>query len=217
MTEEMMIDLNSIDLRLDDHRLEDAKEDLEIAIARFIEAIINQINSGEVRDIYSFEDSEAEKFINSYSVGLSKKLTSDFAKETLDSLRHAFVSFAFNGLHQLFTRQENEVWYPKIVLTKELIPNDKETLDEEFLIFRGCSKSELESGNFGQSWSTCENCATEFAFKHYASQDWFNPLDRIVLWATYYRENVLFSNQTDFGEYEVAVNTGLLDDVTQYK
>ena len=168
ITDEMAIELSSIKERLIDPDIVEYKNDIEAAISRFIEAIITQRESGRLRDISSFEDSEAEKFINDYFCGASENIASEKAKWTLDSLRHAFVSFAFNGLHQLYTRQENEVWYPKVVLKEVLRPNDIDTLDDVFLIFRGCDKSELNSRNFGQSWSTSEGVAHEFAFKHFS-------------------------------------------------
>ncbi|MET3109495.1 hypothetical protein AAKU58_004352 [Oxalobacteraceae bacterium GrIS 1.18] len=171
--------------------------------------------AGAVRDISFYEVGEAELFINEYSSNLSSRLTNEFAIETLDSLRHAFVSFAYNGLHQLYTRQENEGWYPKIILTEILEPNDIYILEEIFFIYRGCDRSELDSGNFGQSWSTCKLAASEFAFNHYDSQDWYAVSDRVILQATYCRANVLFSDQTEFGEYEIAVKTEFLSDVTE--
>lgn len=216
ITDEMMIELSSIEDRLNELEIVNYKDDIELAISRFIEAIISQNESGNTRDILSIEDSYAEMFINDYASKLSDTMDSDVAKWTLDSLRHAFVSFAFNGLHQLYTRQENEVWYPKILLRKTLEPNDIDSLDEEFFIFRGCDKSELEFGNFGQSWSTDEKSAWEFAFEHYQLQDWFKIENRVVLRARHNKSDVLFSDQTEFGEYEIAVKIGSLTDVTRY-
>lgn len=213
---EMAIELSSIEERLNEPGIFEYRNDIEVVISKFIEAIIAQKNSGRQRDTLSFKDGEAEKSINDYFCMATENITNAKAKWTLDSLRHAFVSFAFNGLHQLYTRQENEVWYPKVVLKEVLEPNDIDTLDDVFIIFRGCDKLEFISRNFGQSWSTRKEVAHEFAFKHYESQDWFQKESRIVLQATCYKSEVLFSNQTDFGEYEIAVRTSCLNDVALY-
>lgn len=216
IADEMAIELSSIEERLIEPGIVEYKNDIEAAISKFIKAVIAQKEAGKLRDMCSFEDSEAEKYINDYFCEVSENIASEKAKWTLDSLRHAFVSFAFNGLHQLYTRQENEGWYPKVVLKEVLEPNDIGVLSDVFFIFRGCDKSEFDSRNFGQSWSTSEEVAHEFAFKHYESQDWFQNENRIVLRATYCKSEVLFSNQTDFGEYEIAVKTDCLNDVVLY-
>ncbi len=212
----MMIDLSSIEEKLNEPNIIEHKTDIEIAVSKFLSAIIAQKESGVPRDQFSFEDSEAEIFINDCANELSEKINNNEARWTLDSLRHAFASFASNGLHQLYTRQENESWYPKIVLTDILEPNDIDTLNEKFIIFRGCDRAELKSGKFGQSWSTNEQVARRFAFEHYESQDWYNQDNRVVLRATYCKRDVLFSNQTDYGEYEIAIKTACLKNVTQY-
>lgn len=213
ISNEMAIELSSIERRLVEPGVVEHRNEIEAAISKFIDAIVTQQSSGRQRDPYSFSESEAEQFINNHFRQASKCIASEKAIWTLDSLRHAFVSFAFNGLHQLYTRQENEVWYPKVVLKDVLTPNDIDTLDDVFTIFRGCDVSEFATRRFGQSWSTSEKIALEFAFKHYESQDWFQKESRVVLRATYRKSDVLFSNQTDFGEFEVAVETDCLDDV----
>ena len=44
--------------------------------------------------------------------------------EIMDSLRHAFTSYASGGLLDLYVYQSNESWYPKIVLkSKEGLNN----------------------------------------------------------------------------------------------
>ncbi|TOF97028.1 hypothetical protein CGJ11_23165, partial [Vibrio parahaemolyticus] len=71
--------------------------------------------------------------------------------------------FAYNGLHQLYTRQENESWHPKVVLTDVLEPNDIDTLPEEVILYRGCGHTEFDNQEFGQSWTTSEDRAKDFA------------------------------------------------------
>ena len=135
------------------------------------------------------------------------------ARFVLDSLRHAFFQFAFGGLHDLYANQENESWYPRIVLSDVLEPNDIDSLEDVIVIFRGCSGSELATRSFGQSWSKSRDVAERFAFQHYSSQDWFAEEDRVVLQASCQRKNVLFSDQSEFGEFEVVVRADAIEDV----
>lgn len=129
----------------------------------------------------------------------------------IDSLRHAFDGFAFGGLLHLYKRQEREVWYPKVVLTSELIPNDIDNLKDPIEIFRGCDKEELYSGTFGQSWTTSKEVAGLFAFKHYSAQPWFNSEKRTVLKAVISKHHIFYSDQCC--EFEVVVNTTGLEGV----
>jgi len=131
----------------------------------------------------------------------------------LDSLRMVFYRFASGGLEELFVYQENEAWYPKIILTTVLHPNDIDSLDGDFLIYRGCDVSEYESGRFGQSWTTRKEVAEKFAFDNYDSQEWFDINNRIIVQARYEKCNTLYSNQTEYGEYEIVIKTQVLTDV----
>ncbi len=125
--------------------------------------------------------------------------------EIFDSLRHAFTSYISGGLYDLYIYQSNEAWYPKIVLTHELKPNDIRELPDSIEIYRGCDISELNINNYGQSWSTSIEIAKEFAFQHYSSQSWYKKDKRCVLKATIKKEDVLFSRQNHH-EKEIAVN-----------
>lgn len=132
----------------------------------------------------------------------------------LDALRYSFVCYAYNGLHQLYTRQENECWHPKIVLTEILEPNDIDSLPQVLTLYRGCDISELENLSFGQAWSTSLESAKKFAYTNYLGQDWFDENSRIVLETRYPRDHVLFSNQSI--EYEVVVDVDKLDSVRKH-
>lgn len=129
----------------------------------------------------------------------------------IDTLRHVFDGFAHGGLHQIFTRQENEDWYPKVRLNRELKPNDIAILDETVTIYRGCSTCEYTSKKYGQSWTTSKTVADLFAYSHYQNQTWFKPKDRLVLQGTVPRSGIFYSNQN--GEFEVVVNVSLLREV----
>ena len=176
--------------------------------------------SAHINDIYKII---GEFFATVQEKGVEEKIQSVFlnhehlfdnkhAYEIIDPLRHAFDGFAYGGLHQLYTRQENEAWYPKIRLTRELKPNDIATLDFIVTIYRGCSTSEHPSKEYGQSWSTSKNVADKFAYVHYQHQPWFKPEDRVVLQSTIHKTDIYYSNQDC--EFEVVVDVNLLGEVS---
>jgi len=132
--------------------------------------------------------------------------------EVIDSLMHAFTSYASGGLFDLYVYQSNESWYPKILLKSELKPNDILELPSKLDIYRGCNETEFTTRKYGQSWSTSFEVAKEFAYQHYTSQIWYKKENRCVLKASVFRENVFFSRQSHH-EKEVAVNIGKLINV----
>lgn len=165
-----------------------------------------------IETLCSYVGEKTDDDVNSYSYSVIKNMDSepDF---TIDAIRMAFVRFISGGLKDLFVYQENEAWYPKIILNKILKPNDIESLDEEFTIFRGCDTSELESNQFGQSWTTSENIAKDFAYNHYESQDWFEAEKRILVRAKYKKIDTLYSDQSEYGEYEIVINPEKISDI----
>ena len=213
MSNKMKIDLDSLDRKLNEEQILEYKEQLEEAVTIFLSFIYKQNESGiSYNNKLIIEDTDAENYINNYACVLSKKLSNDSAKKVLDSLRHAFCSFAFNGLHQLFTHQEREIWYPKIILDEELIPNDIHVLPSNITLYRGTNRTEFNTKHYGQSWSTCRQTAYNFAFKHYAAQPWFEETDRIILKTIFPKEYVYFSNQSC--EFEVVIDTSKITDVS---
>ncbi|WP_019581780.1 hypothetical protein [Pseudomonas mandelii] len=205
ISEEMKISLKSIDSKFNECSLLPYKKQLEAAISFFIYSIRTQNKLGYKLEASSYLDSPAEKEINKYYAELSEIFGETEATFVLDSLRHAFCSFAYNGLHQLFTCQENEAWYPKIILDEELKPNDINELPSVITLYRGTDIAEFNSRNYGQSWTTCKNLAHDFAFKHYAGQPWFKKSERIVLETKISKEYAYFSHQSC--EFEVAIDT----------
>ncbi|MDH0708850.1 hypothetical protein N5D53_20245 [Pseudomonas sp. GD03862] len=201
---EMKILLESINSKLSENVLSPHRNQLESAISFFINAIHNQNKSGYLYNGDSFQPSPAEVEINNYSAELSKVLSNTDAASTLDSLRHAFSSYARNGLHELFTCQENEGWHPQVILDEELRPNDINILPNLITLYRGTDITEHNSSNYGQSWSTNKEIAYLFAFKHYLGQPWFNANQRVILKTNISKEHAYFSNQS--GEFEVVIN-----------
>lgn len=141
------------------------------------------------------------------------RITDSSCLEFLDTMRHAFKIFLKGGINELFLYQENEAWYPKIIIGKEIKPNDITLLPDQVVIFRGCSKSEHLNHSYGQSWSTSEKIAYNFAFQHYSSQEWYNEKDRVILKSRISKAHVYYSNQSKH-EREVVLDTTKLQQIT---
>lgn len=211
ISKEMKISLQSIDSKLSEDFLSPYRRQFEVAISFFVNSIRMQNDGGYKFDHASFEDSPAESVINQHYIELSGKIDNLEANAILDSIRHAFCSFAYNGIHQLFTHQENESWYPRVILDCVLKPNNIESLPEVVLLYRGADISELRLSSFGQSWTTKEQVAREFAYKHYENQDWFNKENRVIFKTKYPRCFVYYANQAP--EYEVVIDTSKIGKV----
>lgn len=214
MAHNMKIVVESIESKLNEPFFGEFKEIAIGAISKYIKAIKELEASGARRDLTCGQDNEAEEFIRAHFCEITDGIHNSDAIEVLDALRHSFACYAYNGLHQLYTRQENECWHPKIKLTEVLKPNDIESLQQVLTLYRGCDISELENNSFGQAWSTSLETAKEFAYTHYRSQDWFDENNRVVLEATYLRDHVLFSDQSI--EYEVVVDVEKLVGVRKH-
>jgi hypothetical protein len=214
MSENMKIDVRSIESKISEPLFAEYKSIAIESIQAFIEAIKEFEASGKKRELYSGVDNEAEQYINSYALNHLENVEETNVYQVLDVLRHAFVSYAYNGLHQLYTRQENEGWYPRIVLTETLTPNDIDSLDEVMTIYRGCGYSEFKDRKYGQAWTTSLSVAKDFAYVHYQGQEWFINDERTVLVSKYFRDDLLFSDQSI--EFEVVVNVNKLNNVQIY-
>ena len=206
ITKSMKIELSSIVDKLNEIELEDFKVELIKLVEYSVSELIRYEPNRVVPVMCLSNKNSTQDAINKYAQDLTESIDdNEQAKEVIDTLRHSFSCFSYNGLHQLYTRQENETWHPKIELTEVLEPNDTDLLDEEVILYRGCDHMEYASKKFGQAWSTSKDRATDFAYRHYASQPWFNRDNRIVLKTVYPRGRVLFSHQSV--EFEVVVDT----------
>lgn len=185
---------------------------LEGALERFVRIVMSHGISQDTCRTNPWEPSPAETAIHNCFVEHSSGTCCEKSMAVMDSLRHAFCNYAAGGLHQLLIGQEREDWYPKVVLDEVLEPNDIHMLPETIELYRGASLDEVRGTRFGQSWSTSERVAHDFAFTHYASQPWFDKRQRVVLKAVISRGNVYFSNQSG-SECEVVVNVDMLHDV----
>lgn len=204
VSEDMSIEVFDLYKTLNQAELNSYQSLIIRAIRFFIQQAREQQATNWKPDILSCNDSPAEIAINQYYAEHFDGIDNPLVVEVSDSLRHAFCSYAYGGLHQLFTRQENEVWYPKVILNRELKPNDISCLPDFVTIYRGTDQTEFDTKSYGQSWTTELQVAEAFAFQHYVSQPWFKACDRIVLKTTYPKSELYFSHQTC--EYEVVVN-----------
>lgn len=196
LSNNMCIDTDKLIEKLNEKNIIPYTDTLIRAIGDFRKALKNEYPEDKIQDIFIIYES----------------LISDKdAYRVLDTLRHVFDGYAYNGLHQVFTRQENEGWYPKITLSRELLPNDIENLANEITIYRGCSASEYATKTYGQSWSTSKEIAELFAYSHYNSQPWFNVNERIVIKAKICKSAILYSDQRV--EFEVVIDTKYLAEV----
>lgn len=159
----------------------------------------------------SLKKEGAEEEIQRNFLNYEHLFENEHAYAIIDPIRHAFDGFAYGGLHQLYTRQENEAWYPRVRLINELKPNDIANLGGTVEIYRGCGMNEHIIQKYGQSWSTSKNVAEQFAYVHYQNQPWFNLQDRAVLKSTISRTAIFYSKQEC--EFEVVVNVNLLGEV----
>ena len=215
MANNMKIVVESIESKLNEPFFAGFKEIATDAVSQYIRAIREFEASGVRRNLTNGQDNKAEKSIRTHFCDITDAIEENSdAYQVLDALRHSFSCYAYNGLHQLYVRQENESWHPKVWLTEVLEPNDINSLPRTLTLYRGCDIRELENKSFGQAWSTSLKVAKEFAYTHYRNQDWFDENCRVVLEATYSRDHVLFSDQSI--EYEVVVDVATLGGVHKH-
>lgn len=213
MTTNMKIVVSSIESKFNEPFFIKYQSIAISSIAKYIEEIKKSGVSGITRDLLS--DNTCEEIIRLHYCNLVEQFENDEVEQVFDALRHAFSNYAVGGLRQLYIRQENENWYPKIILTEILIPNDIDSLDKTLTLYRGCNINELDNRDFGQAWTTDLKTAEEFAYTHYSNQRWFDKEKRAVLKTTYSRDDVLFSVQSI--EYEVVIDTSKIGDVQKYQ
>lgn len=215
MSKDMQFVVESIESKLNEPSLAQFREVAVGAISEFIRAIKEFEASGAPRDLMSVLGNPAERAIDGHfdevTAGLDN--TCD-AYVVLDALRYSFSGYAYNGLHHLYTQQQNESWHPKMRLTVVIEPNDIAMLPETPTLYRGCDRRELETRSFGQAWTTSLESAREFAYHHYRHQDWFDPKTRVVLETSYPRAHVLYAEQS--GECEVVVDVDKLGCVIEH-
>lgn len=216
MSNEMSLDVHFIESKLQESLLKEHAPDIVKLISEYI-SIVESTNT----TITTSNNFDIAECINAHFNSLIKQLSLDSSSEiynVIDSFRHAFLSYATGGLRNLYLNQENEGWYPKVKITKVLEPNQIDTLPSHFQVYRGCDISELNSVNYGQSWSLSEKIACDFAFKIYDDDynEWYDPNKRAVLTTTLSKEDIFYYSNIR-GEEEVVVDIKKLKNVTLHK
>lgn len=214
MSNDMRFDVYSIESKLNEPFFVKFKSSAVDFIKKCIDEIMTFEASGIERDLYSISDNVAVEAIRLHYCKLADNIKDEDVLQVFDALRHSFSCYAYNGLHQLYMRQENESWHPKIILAARLEPNDIKSLAPIIKIYRGCDIHEFDNGSYGQAWTTSVDIANDFAFKHYQNQPQFKKKNRIVVETIYSRDDVLFSHQ--YVEHEVVVDIKKLGIVKKY-
>jgi len=196
---DMCIDVNALEVALSEQKIKKHSQALFKAVGDFRKALGEEDAESEILKIYQ-------------DCKIPLKLGE--ARIILDSLRHAFTVFACGGLLDLYKLQENQEWYPKIVICREILPNDKDTLDAMVTIYRGCSTLEFLNGHYGQAWTTSLEVANLFAYSHYSQESSFNAKDRLVMKAVIPKHAIYYSLQ--HVEHEVVVNVSELLSIELY-
>jgi hypothetical protein len=150
ITSAMKIEIKSITNKINEPDLEEHKG-LLINMVEYCTQVLIKFEPNRPEPLYWMgADNVAVKEIDNYTIHSMGNLSNEEEiYKTIGTLGHAFRSFAYNGLHQLYTEQQNEFWYPKIVLNEILEPNDIETLDDPVILYRGCGVSEHENADYG--------------------------------------------------------------------
>jgi hypothetical protein len=214
MSKDMRINVCSIESKLNEPFFLDFKIIAIATIREYIDVIMAFEAKAIKPDLQSGVDNEAEESIRLHYCNLADDIEDEGVLQIFDALRYSFSCYAYNGLHQLYTRQENDYWHPKITLVDRLEPNDIESLDSMIKIYRGCGAHEFDNESYGQAWTTSLDVAKDFAFKHYQSRPWFKEENRVVVETIYQRDHLLFSDQS--GEYEVVVAIEKLRNVQKH-
>lgn len=214
MSNDMRFDVYSIESKLNEPFFENYKSSAVDFINKCIDEIMTFEASGIERNLYSNSDNIAVKAIRLHYCKLADSINNEDVTQVFDALRHSFSCYAYNGLYQLYTRQENECWHPRIILNARLEPNDIALLAPIIKIYRGCGIHEFDNGSYGQAWTTSVDIAKDFAFKHYQDQPWFKKQNRVVVETIYSRDDLLFSHQSI--EHEVVVDINKLEVVKKH-
>ena len=200
LSEEMCICLDD----LQEHLIFQAPEKLNV-LEQLLELLAVLKPPHDQYELGDFRYYENDEYLNSEILDFSenngiKQDTKEFF--IVDSIRHAFISFNFGGLLNLYKHREAENWYPKIIVRKKLGSID---LKGEIVIYRGTSKSEYDSRQYSQSWTLKEKVANDFAFVHYDIHDDYVKTERVVLKSRIMSHHIYYYDEGD-NEEEVIID-----------
>jgi len=199
---EMSIDVDTLENDIITNIIKEDRELVYSVIDDFVSIAINYVSY----EAPFIEESKPVKAVN--DIFNQASFQSNTASVYCDVIRYTFTHFVDGGLLQLYEHQQNECWFPKLILHSVLQPNDINTLPNILTIYRGCGISEHRAHKYKQAWTTQKEVAQQFAYVHYQSQDWFNKADRVVLVTTISKDALFYSKQSS--EFEVVINTSKL-------
>ncbi len=124
-----------------------------------------------------------------------------------DNICQCFINMKEGGIVRVYQKREAASWYPKIIINQFIgIKEDIDELDDDILIFRGTSKEEYDSNNFGQSWSLSKTIANKFAFNIYKHSEHNQNIQRVLLSTTIKKDAIFFYKNNGI-EDEVIVDS----------
>ncbi|KXO12452.1 hypothetical protein AKG98_3645 [Moritella sp. JT01] len=200
---DMCIDMTCINNKLNSYDIKNSAIEIEGYLDVISDAYIKHGSSSIVESIILTEFTSRKSL-----------MSNEDSVQVLDALRHSFNNFVTGGIKDLYHFQENEEWHPKLIINEVIDVEEIETEIDPINIYRGCSKEELISGCFEQSWSVEKSIAEEFAFENYKHQPWFSSSDRIVVRATIPKHGVFLTRLWHY-EKELVVSTALLSNIEQ--
>lgn len=200
------------------------RDQMSICVDDVVQKIINDASLEKefFRDLIDWmttlyntkEQTIDDKFINKEFYILLNKY--DISEDSLahfisDNLRHAFIHFSQGGVLQMYQHREAEVWYPKVIVRKNMgFSADIDKLEKEVIIYRGMSIDEHSSDKYGQSWTLNEDIAKSFAFEHYIGQPDYQDTIRIVAKTKIKKDHVFYYDEKN-QEQEVIIDESILE------
>jgi len=211
ISKEMSIDIPSLEEKINDIKDTKYRSICIESVEQFTNIILgNPELVGKTLGLYQ-HNQLYEDILEFYKKVIPSTETS-FQEDILGVIQHAFCSYAEGGLLELYLRQQNEDWYPRIVISEVLLPNDIDTLSNQITIYRGANIREFSIKTYGQSWTEDKQSAMRFAYCFYSDKPWYEEQDRCVLQASINREDIFYYSKSN-PEKEVIVNPEKLKSV----
>ncbi|MEO5379138.1 MAG: hypothetical protein H7832_15360 [Magnetococcus sp. DMHC-6] len=180
--------------------------------------IVPEIFSDSLESKHSKDAHYFDVLLGQLSVDETQELTAEHFNEIIKHLEVSDNSLIFNqlydlfnyirlyregGVFKLFKERQAEWGGPKVTITESDVPlwNSGE-LEEPITIYRGMSRVEYDSGNFGQSWTIKKEVAHRFATDTYCDEE-----SGVVVKTIVNIESILYFDCNDC-EGEVIVNNG---------
>lgn len=129
--------------------------------ASHFDALINEISDYDANALTT-------ECFSKFSININNSENSLFLNQIYDLFNY-FRLYHEGGVFKLFKGRQAEWGGPKIRITQTDVPSwNPSKLTEPLTVYRGMSKVEYNSGNFGQSWTVLEEVACRFATETYS-------------------------------------------------